>query len=193
MIFAEASTIAVPVCISDFEPPEPPPAISRSLSPCTSEIFSNGTPSCSLSTCANGVAWPMPKSSVPVVSVTRAVGVERDAGEFLRRRRRDFEKIADAEAAQFAALACFRACAWQNPCRRQARRPAWSARRNRRCHRSRRTRSCAAVRAGGSDCAGAAPCGRCPFRPRRRRPAAPYNSCLRAGRRRDRPRHARCW
>ncbi len=42
----------------------------RSLSPCTSEILSNGMPSCWLKTCANGVAWPMPKSSVPVVSVT---------------------------------------------------------------------------------------------------------------------------
>jgi hypothetical protein len=54
----------------DFEPPEPPPAISWSLSPCSSEIFSNGMPSRSLNTCANGVACPMPKSSVPVLSVT---------------------------------------------------------------------------------------------------------------------------
>ena len=70
MIFAAASTIAVPLCISDFEPPLPPPMSSRSLSPCTSVIFSNGMPSFSLNTCANGVAWPMPKSSVPVVIVT---------------------------------------------------------------------------------------------------------------------------
>ena len=70
MTLAAASTIAVPLCMIDFEPPLPPPMTSRSLSPCTSEIFSNGTPSFSLNTCANGVAWPMPKSSVPVVSVT---------------------------------------------------------------------------------------------------------------------------
>ncbi len=37
----------------------------------------------------------------------RAVGIEFDIGKFLRRRRRDFEKIADAEAAQLAALAAF--------------------------------------------------------------------------------------
>jgi hypothetical protein len=30
----------------DFEPPVPPPAISSSLSPCTSLILSKGTPSC---------------------------------------------------------------------------------------------------------------------------------------------------
>ena len=35
----------VPLCISDFDPPLPPPAASRSLSPCTSDIFSTGMPS----------------------------------------------------------------------------------------------------------------------------------------------------
>ncbi len=62
--------MAVPLCMIDFEPPLPPPVIRRSLSPWTMEIFSTGMPSLSLSTCANGVAWPMPKSSVPVVIVT---------------------------------------------------------------------------------------------------------------------------
>jgi carbon-monoxide dehydrogenase large subunit len=42
----------------------------RSLSPWRSLILSNGTPSLSLKTWANGVACPMPKSNVPVISVT---------------------------------------------------------------------------------------------------------------------------
>ena len=57
---ALASTIAAPDAIMLFEPPVPPPAISWSLSPCSSRTGSNGTPSRSHSTCANGVAWPWP-------------------------------------------------------------------------------------------------------------------------------------
>ena len=89
----------------DFDPPEPPPTTMRSLSPCTSEILSKGMPSCWLKTCANGVAWPMPKSSVPVVSVTVPSALNDDAGGFLGRPRGDFKIIADAEPAQLAALA----------------------------------------------------------------------------------------
>ena len=43
---AAASTIAVPLCIIEREPPVPPPASSSSLSPCSSRMRSNGTPSC---------------------------------------------------------------------------------------------------------------------------------------------------
>ena len=34
-----ASTMAVPLCMIDFEPPVPPPAISSSLSPCSSRML----------------------------------------------------------------------------------------------------------------------------------------------------------
>ena len=57
---ATASTMAWPEFIIEREPPVPPPASSSSLSPCSSRTLSNGTPSFSLSTCANGVAWPWP-------------------------------------------------------------------------------------------------------------------------------------
>ena len=40
-----ASTMAAPLAMIDFEPPVPPPACRRSLSPCTRRIASNGTPS----------------------------------------------------------------------------------------------------------------------------------------------------
>ena len=71
MTLAAASTIAVPLCMIDFEPPraaahDEPVAVALHAA----RSSSNGMPSCSLSTCANGVAWPMPKSSVPVTSVT---------------------------------------------------------------------------------------------------------------------------
>ena len=89
-------------------------------------IFSNGMPSFSLSTCANGVAWPMPKSSVPVMSVTVPSALKRDVAHFLRRRRGDFEKVADAEPAQLAALAALALALRQSPCRRRAPAPAWS-------------------------------------------------------------------
>ena len=52
--------MAWPEFIIEREPPVPPPAISSSLSPCRMRTFSNGTPSFSLSTCANGEAWPWP-------------------------------------------------------------------------------------------------------------------------------------
>jgi len=55
-----ASTMALPDAISDFDPPVPPPATSRSLSPCTSRMAWNGTPSLWCSTCANGDQWPCP-------------------------------------------------------------------------------------------------------------------------------------
>ena len=58
--FAAASTMAWPEFIIEREPPVPPPASSSSLSPCRMRTFSNGTPSFSLSTCANGEAWPWP-------------------------------------------------------------------------------------------------------------------------------------
>ena len=144
MTLAAASTIAVPVCMIDFEPPEPPPAASLSLSPCSSEIFSNGMPSRSLKHLRErrGVAH----AEIERAGRQRhgAVGIEFDVGQFLRRRRGDFEEVADAEPAQLAALARFRACAWQSLCRRRARTPVWSAPRNRRCRRCRPTRSCTA-------------------------------------------------
>ena len=49
---SEASTIAAPDAMIDFEPPVPPPAISRSLSPCFSLILWKGMPSLVVSTCA---------------------------------------------------------------------------------------------------------------------------------------------
>ena len=52
--------MAWPEFIIEREPPVPPPASSSSLSPCSRRTFSNGTPSFSLSTCANGEAWPWP-------------------------------------------------------------------------------------------------------------------------------------
>ena len=55
-----ASTIAAPEAISDLEPPVPPPAISRSLSPWTRRMLSKGTPSWLCSTWAKGVQWPWP-------------------------------------------------------------------------------------------------------------------------------------
>ena len=107
MTFAAASTIAVPVCMIDFEPPEPPPMASLSLSPCSSEIFSNGMPSRSLKHLRErrGVAH----AEIERAGRQRhgAVGIEFDVGELLRRRRGDFEEIADAEPAQLAALAAF--------------------------------------------------------------------------------------
>ena len=57
---AEDSTIAIRVAVIEREPPVPLPKRTRSLSPCSSVIFSKGTPSCADSTCANGVAWPWP-------------------------------------------------------------------------------------------------------------------------------------
>ena len=57
---SEASTIAAPDAMIDFEPPVPPPAISRSLSPCLSLMRSNGMPSLVVSTCANADQWPWP-------------------------------------------------------------------------------------------------------------------------------------
>ena len=58
--FAAASTIAVPEFIIEREPPVPPPASSSIAVALQERIFSNGTPSFSLSTCANGEAWPWP-------------------------------------------------------------------------------------------------------------------------------------
>lgn len=57
---AEDLTIAWPVAVIEREPPVPLPKRTRSLSPCSSVIFSKGTPSWADSTCANGVAWPWP-------------------------------------------------------------------------------------------------------------------------------------
>src|SRR6266567_4571041 len=57
---SDASTIAVPVAVIDRDPPVPPPNTSSSLSPWMSRMRSNGMPSRSLSTCANGAAWPWP-------------------------------------------------------------------------------------------------------------------------------------
>ena len=54
------STIAVPLAYIEREPPVPPPASNSSLSPCSRWMRSNGTPSFSDSTCANGAAWPWP-------------------------------------------------------------------------------------------------------------------------------------
>ena len=50
----------LPVAVIEREPPVPLPKRTRSLSPCSSVIFSKGTPSWADSTCANGVAWPWP-------------------------------------------------------------------------------------------------------------------------------------
>src|SRR5205814_630570 len=60
MTSAEDSTMACPVAVIEREPPVPLPKRTRSLSFCSSVIFSKGTPSCADSTCANGVAWPWP-------------------------------------------------------------------------------------------------------------------------------------
>jgi len=60
MTRAADSTIAVPVAVIEREPPVPLPNRTRSLSFCSSMIFSNGTPNCADSTWANGVAWPWP-------------------------------------------------------------------------------------------------------------------------------------
>ena len=66
-----ASRMAPPVAIAEREPPDPPaPSLISSESCCTMRIRSNGTPSVPLSTWAKGVAWPMPKSQVPVTRVT---------------------------------------------------------------------------------------------------------------------------
>ena len=48
--------MAWPVAVIEREPPVPLPKRTRSLSFCSSVIFSKGTPSCADSTCANGVA-----------------------------------------------------------------------------------------------------------------------------------------
>ena len=52
--------MAAPLAMIDFEPPVPPPAISRSLSPWISLMRPNGMPSFSVSTWAKGEAWPWP-------------------------------------------------------------------------------------------------------------------------------------
>ena len=66
-----ASRMAPLAAIAERDPPDPPaPALISSESFWIRRIRSNGTPSRSLSTCANGVAWPMPKSQVPVTRVT---------------------------------------------------------------------------------------------------------------------------
>ena len=57
---SDASTIAAPLAMIDFEPPVPPPAISRSLSPWISLILWNGMPSFSVSTWAKADQWPWP-------------------------------------------------------------------------------------------------------------------------------------
>ena len=57
---ALASTMAAPLAIMLLDPPVPPPAISASLSPCSSRTRSNGMPSRSHNTWAKGDAWPWP-------------------------------------------------------------------------------------------------------------------------------------
>ena len=68
-------------------------------------IFSNGMPS--FSTDHLRERRGMAHAEIQRAGRQRhaAVGVELDAAHFLRRRRGDFEKIADAETAQLAALA----------------------------------------------------------------------------------------
>ena len=64
-----ATASAVPLDISDFEPPVPLPACSRSESVCIRRIFAGAIPSRSPTICANGVQWPWPWSCEPVSSV----------------------------------------------------------------------------------------------------------------------------
>ena len=52
--------MAMPLAVMEREPPVPLPVCTMSLSPCSSLTASNGTPSWSAITCANGVAWPWP-------------------------------------------------------------------------------------------------------------------------------------
>ena len=87
----------------DFEPPVPPPAISRSLSPCISLILWNGMPSLVGQHLGEGrpVALAVVERAGDDGDV--AVGLEADAAHLLHRRRRDLEIVADADAAQLAA------------------------------------------------------------------------------------------
>ena len=102
---AAASTMAVPLCMIDFEPPVPPPASSWSLSPWISRTRSNGTPSRSRQHLRErrGVALAVIERAGD--DRHRAVGLEPDAAHLLRRRRGHLEEAADAEPAQLAALA----------------------------------------------------------------------------------------
>ena len=55
-----AAMIAAPEFMMLRDPPVPPPASNWSESPCSRRMRSNGTPSRSTSTWANGVQWPWP-------------------------------------------------------------------------------------------------------------------------------------
>ena len=85
----------------------------------------------------------------------RAVAIESDVGQFLRRRRGDFQKVADTEPAQLAALAALalapgKALAVGEVERLLGQRGEIAA-----VIGDCRTRSCTADPAAGSDCAGA--------------------------------------
>ena len=102
---AAASTIAVPLDMIDLEPPVPPPATRRSLSPCTRRMLLERNAELLAQHLRERRSVALPKSSVPVSNVTRAVGLEDDAAHLLGGRGGDLEEIADTEPAQLAALA----------------------------------------------------------------------------------------
>src|SRR5262245_28396765 len=60
--FRAPTTTAPPPRRADRDPAEPAPRATRSVSPNTTSMRSNGTPSASAAICEKTVSWPIPKS-----------------------------------------------------------------------------------------------------------------------------------
>ena len=107
MTLSLAATIAVPLAISDFEPPVPPPAISSSLSPCNRRMRVERDAELLVQDLRE-------RGPVALAVIERAgddgdtaIGFEADAAHLVGRRPGHFEIVADAAAAQQAAPAAF--------------------------------------------------------------------------------------
>ncbi len=83
MTLSAACSTAVPDSMVEREPPVPPPCTSWSLSPCSSRILSNGTPSLSVRICANGRGVSLAVIERAGDDRHRAVILEADAAHFL--------------------------------------------------------------------------------------------------------------
>ena len=189
-----ASTIALPLCMIEREPPVPPPAMSWSLSPCSSRILSNGMPSAIDQHLRErrGVALAVVERAGD--DRDRAVRLEADAAHLWRWRARSLRDSGRCRA-RAACRACGSPRAASENASHSAAASAFVENRpgNRRCRIPSPTAPCRASCRARCGCAGAARRGRCPSRARPCRPCAPCSSCPRAGRRRDRRRPARCW
>ena len=79
MIFSVARVTAEPPTVRAPEPPLPRPAPSKSLSPQNTWMRSGGTPSFSLTICANAVSLPWPIDVEPANSETEPSALTRSS------------------------------------------------------------------------------------------------------------------